>query len=226
MHLRPRLDPNLGGGAARGEVLLMTVLLAHVIFELTVNNDLGQTILLIFERGNILWTPFGRWAGLIPVLPAKAVLLAGLAAALSLVMGLRALLIGLFGAGSRRLGPEESDRFGVALFPLMAAAYAGLHVPGFFMLPELLRRFAGLLGGGGWSDIPLFQSSDYPASTVLAIRLAVLAFGWLCTVFALRRTLARPELRRRYRAEWLYALLMALILAALYALPAARGDAC
>jgi hypothetical protein len=232
LNLGPRLDPGPDGQAARGEVLLMSVLLAHLIFEVSVNNDLGQTILLICERGNILWTPFGRWAGLIPVLPVKAVLLSWLSAALALVIGLRAALCRLLGAGGRRLGPEEAARFGVALFPLTAAAYVGFHVPAFFMLPELGARFSGLWTGKGWSAVPMFQASDYPAATIEAVRLLLLAFGWLCTVAALRGVLASlgtrdgPASLRRYRAECLYALLMALLLAALYALPATLGDIC
>ncbi|MFA5139209.1 MAG: 4Fe-4S binding protein [Elusimicrobiota bacterium] len=225
--LRFGLRPDRGV-ALRGEVLLVSLLFSHVVFELLVNNDLAQTFLLILERGSIIWVPLKRLPG-VPKLPVELYLLAGYAVSIALVLGLRGWLCALFDAQSRRLRPEEAAAFGLALFPLMASAYAAFHVPSFFFFPEVLGRFVTVMRGGSWTDLHLVQATDVPGPTIAFVRLVLLSFGWRWTAASLRSAAGRLDaslLKSRYRAERLYALAMFLLLAALALLPNTQGDPC
>jgi hypothetical protein len=216
------------GAFWRGEVLLLSLLLSHVVFEFLVNNDLAQTLLLILERGFIVWVPLQRLPG-VPKLPVELYLLAGYAASIALVLGLRRWFCALYDAQTRKLSPEEAAAFGLALFPLMGSAYAAFHAHSFAYYPDLWARFASVLSGRFWTDIHLVQATAFPSSTVAFVRLALLFAGWRWTAASLRSAAGRggaPVLESRYRAERLYAFSMFLLLAALTLLPNTQGDPC
>jgi len=229
--IRPRWDPNDEGPGEFGELLLMSVLLAHVFLELLVAADPVQAFLLQLERGKILWLPLGQPPAWLPRWPLQSYLAAAMAGLSAAVIGLRALLRASL-SGEARLRSEEARRFGLSLLPLTAAAYAALHVPSILMLPELAGRFYGSVLGAGWSAAGLFQATAYPAYTVAGLRLVLLSAGTTAAWMSLLRTRTDLASSRgegasaRYRAELAYLLLLAAALAFLMLLPSTQGDPC
>ena len=228
--VRPPLSAGDGAALFPGELLLMSVLLAHVLFELLTTCDPVRAYLLQIERAMIVYVPLGAPPPWTAGLSLQALLAGGTLLAAAAVAGLRPLLAHAFNAESARLAPGQADRFGAAQLPLIAAAYAGFHVPSVWLAAPVLRRFLSLLAGGSWSDLPPLLGAEVPVGTFLVLRLSLLALGLGSSWRSLGRVRdalpGSPELQERLRAERLYALILAAGLALLYLAPNTEADPC
>ncbi len=231
LSLRPPVAAARLTGTMVGEAALMFLLLAHVLFEQTLANDIGAFLLLLYEHAFIVFQPNPPLPAWLPYLPIQVYLMGLLLSYVLVVFGARLLLLRLARIAEAPLSPETSRRMALGHLPLVAFSLLALMLPQWAMLPDLMARLGTLIAGGAFSDIPLVQASDFPVATLRVLREMLILFGLLFSWLLLKRNArsespSSPALERRLRAEIVFAVLMTTLLLFLFALPTTTGDAC